>query len=188
MAAPFSQSRMNLRIVSFAFCLSCLLAVKAQCVIPVSIEQYPPLTVTVGEVLAELPDEGLTLGGDMAIEGGDGEYSYLWTNSQGEKISTQPVLFVTAAGDYYLYVTDGRKCSVGVKFSVSAASSVTDIVWDEIGLVRIFDAGGHVVKIIGNVCGSDDVNAHLGGIPQGVYLIGYVYKNGRESVKRFIKK
>ena len=55
----------------------------AQTIIDISIEQNPPLKVVAENVTLNIPPSGLNIGSDIIVEGGDGNFSYTWTDSNG---------------------------------------------------------------------------------------------------------
>lgn len=171
------------------FLLVSLLSASAQSVITVPIEQYPPLQVVADNVDVDLPVGGIILGSNVTVEGGDGEYRYLWSDGQQQELGTAATVLVTKAGDYYLCVTDGHGCSVSVHFTVTSANGIDNPV-SEINLdhIRIVNLQGQLVRKFSSFSGKNISNLNTEGLPVGVYLIGYVYKDKKEIVKQMIIK
>lgn|SRR5574344_107084 len=197
---------MKYRLSIYVFLLfSAIVTVKAQCIIPIQIEQNPPLSVVAQTVIASLPAEGMTLGSDMIVDGGDGIYQYLWTDEKGTAIGSSATLAVNSIGNYFLLVTDGNQCSVSVEFSVKSAVGINDsemdglsmmykdgIIYietaDNIEQIRIINNAGQLIKKMGNIGKSGKINLNVGSINKGIYLIGCAYTDGKEMVKRMIIK
>lgn len=189
-----------LSLLSFA-----LLAVRAQSVITVRIEQHPVLSVIADDVQVELGQDRLTLGSGISVTGGDGAYRYEWTDGNGDVLGTSPAIEVSAIGDYFLQVSDGSQCTVSVKFTVTA-STVIERVSEEmfsvdcrdrvlniaspcpVKQVLVMSASGILVKQTKPSTGADRLSITLDGIPQGVYIIGCVFTDGREYAKQIVIK
>ena len=58
----------------------------AQTVIPVKVDQYPPLKAVAETVTVDVSQGAITVGSDVSVEGGDGSYTYLWTNAAGQQV------------------------------------------------------------------------------------------------------
>ena len=99
---------------------------KAQTVIRMPIQQNPPFSVIAPTLSIVLPDGGITLGADVVVTGGSGNYSYSWLDADGKVLSTEPTLHVTTPGNYTLSVSDECQCEHQVTFSLtpSALASV----------------------------------------------------------------
>ena len=65
------------------FMLFISMVTNAQTIIDISIEQNPPLKVVAENVTLNIPPSGLNIGSDITVEGGDGNFSYTWTDSNG---------------------------------------------------------------------------------------------------------
>jgi hypothetical protein len=187
------------------FSLFSAIIIEAQCLIPVQIEQNPPLSVVAQTVTASLPNEGLTLGSDIIVDGGDGVYRYIWTNGQGTVLNTSTTLFVTSIGEYYLQVIDGHDCSVSVKFNITSADGINNVEGGDFSLknenglltiqsgknlrqIRIVSASGQLVKKISNIHKSDRIDIKINDINKGLYLVGCAYSDGNEIIKHLIIK
>lgn len=157
----------------------CLTAVaSAQTVIDVTFEQYPPLQAVAGTVSVEVPLEGITLGSDVSVDGGDGSYTYLWTNAAGETLSTAKTLLITRPGDYYLQVSDGHHCQVSVHFTATASASVSSLTTDGLRQVRIFNAAGTLIL---KTSATTDYESSLAA---GVYVVCFIYSDGHEAIRK----
>jgi hypothetical protein len=156
-------------------------------------------------VTISLPVEGITLGSDMTVDGGDGLYRYLWTDEQGQSIGSSDTLYVNRVGTYYLQVTDGQDCSAGVKFNVNEVSEINNsgiktfsIQYIEKQLtvlsekcleqVRIVDVSGHLMKKISSIRQSGKININVGDVRNGLYFVACVFSDGTLIIKKIIIK
>lgn len=87
----------------------CLTHATAQSVVTIPLRQNPPLCVIAETVTVDLPSTPITIGADVTVSGGDGTYTYKWTDSQGTVIGSASTLTITTPGEYYFQVTDGGK-------------------------------------------------------------------------------
>ena len=146
----------------------------AQTVIEIPFVQYAPLTVLADEVTIALSGSG------VSVEGGDGSYTYSWTDSNGTVLATTPTYKMTQAGRYYLVVTDGQGCSVSTLFT---ATGTTGIVLDEgLGMeedglkqVRVFDVSG---RLLATYPYPSSITSHPSSL-KGAYLLVYIYADGK---------
>ena len=166
------------RVLLFLLAIVATAAAGAQTVIDVAFEQYPPLRAVAQTVSVEVPAEGITIGSDVSVEGGDGSYSYLWTNAASETLSTQKTLTITEAGDYYLRVSDGQQCQVSVHFTATAPASVSSIPAEGLRQVRIFTAAGTLIEKTSATTGYADR------LPSGVYVVCFIYSDGHEAIRK----
>lgn len=168
------------------FMLFISMVTNAQTIIDISIEQNPPLKVVAENVTLNIPPSGLNIGSDITVEGGDGNFSYIWTDSNGRILDTKKSLFITAAGDYYLQVTDGNDCKVSTRFSATVTNGIDVLNSDKaVSQLRIMDTAGILVKKIIQPALTSASNY---GLQPGIYLFTYIYSDGTATVKRtFIK-
>ena len=193
------------RLSALFLLLSLAAMAKAQSVIAVQIEQHPPLGVAADNVDVVLPEGGVTLGSGVSVSGGDGNYSYRWTDANGDVLGTEPTLDINSAGDYYLAVTDGSDCSVSVKFSATASTGIasverggTSIASDgrniiiesakPIRSVRIVAADGRLVSEHNAKADSRHAEISAERLRGGVYLVGCVFTDNSETVKKITIK
>lgn len=95
---------------------------KAQTVIRMPIQQNPPFSVIAPSLSIVLPDDGITLGADVVVTGGSGNYSYSWLDANGQVLSTEPTLHVTTPGNYTLRVNDECQCELQVTFNLTSSA------------------------------------------------------------------
>lgn len=171
----------------------------AQSVVTIPVLQYPPLSVIAENVTVELPTEGLTIGSDVSVSGGDGSYTYEWTDGNGTVIGTASTLKINSAGEYFLKVTDGAGCSVSTKFNATATNGISAIETPfkitlqgnilhlqssiPITEVRLLNLSGMLVKQYQPDNNSTSFSCTL---PQqhGIYIIAVVVKGEKAIVKR----
>lgn len=154
----------------------------AQTVITVQLEQYPPLQVLSESVNVDLPPEGITLGSDLVVSGGDGSYKYSWENASGKTLSTTPTLNVTEPGNYFLTVTDGHDCSVSTQFTVIPGTAVQKPEAGALRQIRLFNTKGQLLKTITGT--TANAAATTFGLPAGVYVKCCIYKDGHSTVSK----
>lgn len=154
----------------------------AQTLITVQMEQYPPLQVMAETVTVDLPPEGITLGSDLVVTGGDGSYRYAWTNASGQALGQSSTLAITAPGTYFLAVTDGHDCSVSTQFTVAPSTAVKAPATAQLRQIRLFDTKGQLVKTITPT--GAHAAAHDLGLPAGVYVECSIYSDGRSDVRK----
>lgn len=176
-----------------------LSTVYAQSVVTIPVLQYPPLSVIAENVTVELPSEGLTIGSNVSVSGGDGICTYEWTDDNGTVIGTASTLTINSAGDYYLKVTDGAGCSVSTKFTATSTNGISAIeagfeitrLGDALHIVspvqikevRLLNVSGMLVKQYRPIKNSTLFDCPL---PQqhGIYIIAVAVKGEKGIVKR----
>ncbi len=179
----FSLQQKTMKRVLTLLLTLCLTAVaSAQTVIDVTFEQYPPLRAVAQTVSVEVPAEGITLGSDVTVDGGDGSYSYLWTNADGETLSTEKTLVITRPGDYYLTVSDGHHCQVSVHFTATGADAIGSLTTDGLRQVRIFTVAGTLIL---KTSATTDYARQLA---EGVYVVCFIYSDGHEAIRKVTVK
>lgn len=175
--------------------------VNAQSLIRLPFVQNPPLMVSTESVSVTMPEGGLELGAELVIEGGDGMYTYNWTQNN-ESLGTGATLFISKQGDYYLEITDGKGCKRGVKFSVvdptgikaeqasflsvypvltEGEVTVKSSLDDLLEQVSVVSMDGKLVRVY-NVSsmehtGEGGFRINLAGLSAGRYLFVCVFKN-----------
>lgn len=155
--------------------------VSSQTIIDISFEQYPPLKAVAQTVSVEIPTGGITIGSDVSVDGGDGAYTYQWTNATGQILGTDKTLTVNQVGDYYLMVTDGHQCQVSVHFIANAGEGIEPIVTEGLTQIRLFNAKGQHVKT------TTSISQCYEGLAPGVYVLCCIYNDGRETIRK-VKK
>ena len=155
--------------------------VSSQTIIDISFTQYPPLKAVAQTVSVEVPSGGITIGSDVSVEGGDGQYSYRWTDGAGETLGTDKTLTVTQVGDYYLVVKDGQQCQVSVHFIASAGEGISPVQMDGLCQIRLFNEKGILIKKTSDTAHFDE------GLRPGVYVLCCIYKDGRETIRKIRK-
>ena len=94
----------------------------AQTVIRMPIQQNPLFSIVAPTLSIVLPDDGITLGADVVVTGGSGNYSYLWLDAESQVLSTESTLRVSRPGNYTLRVSDECQCESQVTFSISPSA------------------------------------------------------------------
>lgn len=152
--------------------------VNAQTVINISFTQYPPLKANAQTVSVEVPAEGITIGSDVSVEGGDGSYTYKWTNAAGQTLSTEKTLTIVQGGDYYLVVADGHQCQVSVHFVVTATEGIAPIQMEGVSQIRLFNTKGQLVKT------TTSTADYAEGLAPGTYVLCCTYSDGSVVVRK----
>lgn len=152
----------------------------AQTVIEIPFVQYAPLTVVADEVTIALSGSGVVVGSSVSVEGGDGNYTYSWTDSGGTVLATTPTYKMTQAGRYYLVVTDGQGCSVSTLFTATGTTGISldeQLAMEDEGLkqVRVFDASG---RLLATYPYPSSITPHPSSL-KGAYLLVYIYADGK---------
>ena len=150
----------------------------SQTIIDINFTQYPPLKAVAQTVSVEIPVGGITIGSDVSVEGGDGQYTYRWTNAAGQTLGTDRTLTVTQVGDYYLVVTDGHQCQVSVHFIANAGEGISTIQTDGLCQIRIFNAKGQLVKT------TTSISDYAEGLAPGTYVLCCIYTDGHAVVRK----
>ena len=161
-------------------------AASAQTVIEIPFVQYAPLHVVADEVTIALSGDGVVVGSGVSVEGGDGSYTYSWTDSGGTVVATTPTYKMTRAGQYYLVVSDGQGCQVATLFT---ATGTTGISLDEesgtgdegLGQIRVFDISGTLLTTL------TATRQPLTALPRGAYLLVYIYADGKARAVKIEK-
>lgn len=173
----------------------------AQSVITVLIEQHPPLSVVADNVQVEMPADGTTLGGSISVDGGDGTYTYNWTDANGNVLGTEPTLAITKEGDYYLAVSDTSGCTVSVKFTATNSTGIellqqgcfsltandgkiSIISTKPLKSIRIVAANGQLVANKTISTATKQISLSTAPFSKGMYLVGCVFADNTETVKK----
>ena len=173
----------------------------AQAVISIPLTQFPPLKVVAGTVTVSLDDGNNLLGSDLVVEGGDGTYSYRWTDADGKELGTEATLQVSKAGKYILAVIDGHHCQVSTMFTVTGTSGIAALqaagVHADVADGRLtvrYDATPDQLRIVNSagqlVWKSSTLPAHtftvdLAMLPAGVYTLCVVAADEKAIAVKF---
>ena len=191
----------KIRLSIIGLLLAFVSMAQAQSVIAVEIVQHAPLAVVADNVQVEIPVGGITLGSGVSISGGDGHYTYSWTNANGDVIGTEPTIDIYNAGNYYLAVTDGSTCTVSVQFTATASTGIDAVQHNAFTLttdggtlnvrspkplssVRLVATDGHLVASVKPSANATHATLSTVSLPSGVYLVGCVFADGTELVKK----
>jgi hypothetical protein len=177
---------------------------QAQSVVSIPIIQHAPLQAVTDSATISLPAGGLTVGSSLTVTGGDGHYTYLWTNAEGQTLGSNATLHIADPGDYYLKVIDGAGCAVSVKFTANVSSGITPAQMqftiqrqgDQLAIspgtvvkqVRIVNMGGSLMREVSCKHQQSTVTVSLSGLQQGPYAIAVVLSNGKTIIRRIIIK
>lgn len=177
----------------------CLTHATAQSVVTIPLRQNPPLCVIAETVTVDLPSTPITIGADVTVSGGDGTYTYKWTDSQGTVIGSASTLTITTPGEYYLQVTDGGQCAVTTKFTATSTNAISAVnagflitrQGDNVHIVtpqpatevRILNSSGMLLRRYRQQGNATTLNFPL---PRqhGIYIIAVAVKGGNAIVKR----
>ena len=147
----------------------------------------------------------MTLGSSVSVNGGDGTYTYSWTNANGDVLGTELTLAITKEGDYYLAVTDASGCTVSVKFTASNSTGIESLQQGPFSLtatdgtlnivsikplrsVRIVAANGQLVANTKLSTATKHASLSTASFSSGVYLVGCVFDDNTETVKKITIK
>jgi len=158
------------------------LPLRAQTVINVPLEQYPPLTVLAEQVTVDLPPEGFTLGSDLVVTGGDGTYTYTWTDAEGNTLSQSPTLTITNPGSYFLTVTDGHDCRVSTQFTATPGTGISNAQAEAPHSIRLFNLKGQLLSTFTGTSARAAKPTY--GLPTGVYIECRYYKDGHSDIRK----
>lgn len=167
--------------------------------------QNPVFEVSTNEVALVLPGEaGVTIGADLVITGGSGEYSYRWYNSKGDELGDNETLEISEPGDYLVDISDTCDCVQTVSFNVSPAG-IEDVVvenqritpnpttgvinFNGIDAVQLtgVDLSGRLVLLV-DLNGDVFHQADLGNLNEGLYFITITTSNKKTFTEKIIKK
>lgn len=158
------------------------LGLRAQTIINAKVDQYPPLKAIAENVRVELPAGGITLGSDLSVEGGDGNYTFLWANADGQQLSTTRTVTITTPGDYFLRVSDSHDCQVSVKFTAVASDGIIALDAQTIRQLRLYDTTGKLIKQ------TQSLSTYTDGLHKGTYVLSILLTDGRQTVRKVIVK
>lgn len=178
----------------------------AQAVVKMPLSQNPLFEVSTNNVTVALPDgtSSATIGGDIVVKGGSGNYSYRWYSEAGTEFGTEQTLSVNTTGTYLLDIKDTCDCLQTVRFNVGTAGigeleldavSITPNPTD--GFINIAgmkavqltatSMSGRLAALIEND-GSEFDSADLGNLAPGHYIVALTDRNGKVFVTKLIKK
>ncbi|MDE6078163.1 MAG: T9SS type A sorting domain-containing protein [Muribaculaceae bacterium] len=182
-------------------------AASSQSIVSIPVNQNPLFEVFTNNLEMAYPDDmtDLILGADIVIKGGSGTYEYLWLDSDGNQLGTDPTLTVSGEGKYILTVSDTCDCEQTVTFNITSAA-VDEVSAAGIGIfpnpttgyVRIegfqpfqivaMDMSGHIAALINSEDGQSIQEADFSSLPSGIYLLTLSDGHGKKTVCRIIKK
>ncbi len=175
----------------------------AQTIIQIQNPQNPLFEVSADEVTLAFTEPGMTLGADLVIAGGSGQYSYLWTDAQGQQLGQEPTLYIETAGEYQLTLEDTCQCQLTVDFHIGTggiSSACLDnlrvypnpttgpiniIGGYQVTQVSVFNLSGSMVDF-NNSYGIGHID--LSGHPSGTYLLHIVTADGDVATRKIILK
>jgi len=163
-----------------------------------------PLSIQVSDVI---PDDGSQNGGlSVTISGGTEPYMYLWTDADGNQVSTEAELTGLAAGAYNLTLTDACGNMSAITFSVPLVSAINDLDADDkiatiypspatnvlnvkfnddlATSILILDRNGRTLKDITEINKMTIINVQ--DISSGIYFMQLIYSD-KTYVKSFLK-
>ena len=175
----------------------------SQTVIDIPFEQFPRLNVMATTVTVNLDNGSGLLGGDLVVEGGDGIYSYLWTDEGGTELGHEQTLLVEKAGSYYLIVSDGQDCQVSTKFTVTGGNGIENLTsygmhialnkkqltmtYETVPVqVRIINSAGLLERVYSQLPPST-LTEDVTNLPDGTYMVCVAFANGEAVVVKLKK-
>ncbi len=193
-------------LTAAAFVIACACGCAAQTIVNMPVAQNPLFEVSTNSVTVSIPDNGgATLGGDLAITGGSGSYTYRWYNNSGATLGSSSTLEVSGPGTYLLDIDDTCDCRQTVTFNVATAG-LDDVALDSFsispnptdGLVEIrgFEAmqicavslSGKMVALIVSEDGAPIADADFSSLASGTYILCLTYRAGNNVSTKLIKK
>lgn len=107
--------------------LLCFVSLLAQTYVKIPFIQPEPFYVSVDAVVKTLESEvPLELGLEVEIQGGSGNYTFVWTKD-AMVIGSQPTTTVTHSGTYKLAIQDGKGCGTTVVYVVTGETGVDEL-------------------------------------------------------------
>ncbi len=193
-------------LTAAAFVIACACGCAAQTIVNMPVAQNPLFEVSTNSVTVSIPDNGgATLGGDLAITGGSGSYTYRWYNNSGATLGSSSTLEVSGPGTYLLDIDDTCDCRQTVTFNVATAG-LDDVALDSFsispnptdGLVEIrgFEAmqicavslSGKMVALIVSEDGAPIADADFSSLASGTYILCLTDRAGNNVSTKLIKK
>ena len=176
---------------------------QAQTIINIPFQQYPRLKVAANTVTINLDGGTDLLGSDLIVEGGDGQYVFLWTDADGHELGHERTLRVQHTGDYYLRVSDGQQCQVTAKFTVTGTNGIDALTQRGLSVtmdagqlilayptppqeVRIVNAAGQLVQKASQLP-EGSFTEDLSPLPTGVYMVCIAFSDGQAVVVKLDK-
>lgn len=199
-----NQSEITMkRLLLTVLTLAWIAVLQAQTVINIPFRQYPRLKVVAPTVSINLDNGADLLGSDLVVEGGDGQYAYLWTDTNGNELGRERTLRVQRAGDYYLRVSDGQQCQVTAKFTVTGTSGIEALAQRGLTVtmngslltmtypsaplqVRIVNAAGQLERKLTRLP-ADSFTEDLSALPTGFYMVCIAFPDGQAIVMKLEK-
>ncbi len=154
---------------------------QAQSIVNLNLKQNPLFSVSTNEVVAVMEGKEIVLGADIVISGGSGNYTYRWYTSDGE-LGTDKYLTIQKTGEYLLDIKDECDCMQTVAFHITGTDGVDNVPVDAIVQTVVFTVNGRLVKV------SKGSVVDTSSLPNGVYVINRVGKNGKIDVRKFVKE
>lgn len=193
-------------LTAAAFVIACACGCAAQTIVNMPVAQNPLFEVSTNSVTVNIPDNGgVTLGGDLAITGGSGSYTFRWYNASGTTLGNGSTLEVSDPGTYLLDIDDTCDCRQTVTFNVATAGidavalesfSISPNPTD--GLVEIsgFEAmqicavslSGKMVALVVSEDGTPMSHADFSSLASGTYILCLTGREGNSVSAKLIKK
>lgn len=195
---------MKRQILRLFACMLIGAAASAQTVVNMPVKQYPLFEISTDRVDATLVDGSATLGADLVVKGGSGNYAYDWTDGSGASLGHDATFTATAPGTYTLRVTDECQCSHLVTFNLAQAG-IDNIAADADNLFglypnptrgMIYFSGSEapvkvsVVALSGRIVLAADApgsQLNLSSLPAAQYIVCATLPSGHLVTKKIIK-
>lgn len=195
------------KLFSVTFLLAAAsLGCMGQAVVNMPINQNPLFEVSTNSVTLSIPENSsATIGGDLVIVGGSGNYTYRWYKSGDETLGEESTLEITEPGTYMLDVEDSCDCRQTISFLVessgisavgSASFSITPNPTDGIIAIEGFEAvqiaavsmNGTMAALLVSETGHPFTVADLSHLHSGTYIITLTDANGKSVAAKLIRK
>ena len=158
------------------------------CVVVDSVVVLDATPIVITEDLITDADCGLANGAiDISVTGGDGTYSYSWSNSE-----TTPDISGVLAGSYTVVVTDGNGCVDSLSFVVNNNNGPQVTVVDTTNEFCDQSNGTIDISVTGNgtsytfAWSNSDTNEDLIGLAEGTYTVTVTDNNGCTDIASVI--
>ena len=169
------------RLLVITLLLAATLKVASQSVVNMHVRQNPLFGVSTHEVTAVIDGTPLTLGADIVVTGGSGNYTYCWSR-QGATLANTPTLTGSTADEYTLEVSDECDCRQTVAFHITDIASVGKVDPDDIRQTCVFNTLGVLLRVCNGAA------YDLSGLPKGQYVVSMTDGKGNTEVTKRVNK
>lgn len=199
---------MNKSIVATIMFAAASCLCPAQSVVKIPVAQNPLFEVSTNNVAVSIPDgdSGATLGGDLVVTGGSGNYTYRWYDATNTDLGNDATLSILSPGLYYLDINDTCDCLQTIEFNVTTASIDAVSMSSTINIIpnpasgpieisgidavqiAIVSMAGRMEALIVSHDGTPIHSTDLSDLARGQYIVTLTDAQGTTSVSKLIKK